>query len=279
MVSCSVRHSFHRRPLVTCEAISFFGLAESNLVNRPHFSVGLLAPQKVQVWVVFLPHIRSYVKSLHGVLSPEESRRAARFAFEQDRHRFILAHGILRTLLGEYLQQDPGGLNFRCGEYGKPALIPDQHASKSLYFNLSHSGDYCLCAVALDREVGVDIEMVRRDVECLRLAERFFTPREYDDLRQAPEEGRHARFYRYWTCKEAYLKARGLGLSSGLERIEIIFEGDGSARYRDTGSDAAVNDERWLVKTLPIEGEVAAAVAAQGDDWEVVVSHYSEPCR
>ena len=242
-------------------------------MNPSDVRPALLAPHVVQVWVIVLPHVRGSLESLRGILSPEESSRAARFAFERDRHRFILVRGTLRVLLAQYLNQDPARISFRYGAHGKPALIAEPNSSADLRFNLSHSGDYCLCAVALGREVGVDVEVVRSDVACLDLAERFFTRREYDDLRQAPEENRHARFFSHWTCKEAYLKARGMGIASGLARLDVIFHADGSVSC-DAVDDATAPGARWIVRPVPMAGNVAAAVAAEGDDWEVAVSDY-----
>jgi 4'-phosphopantetheinyl transferase len=152
-------------------------------------------------------------------------------------------------------------------------LVVEEHPPADLRFNLSHSGDYCLCAVALGREVGIDVEQVRPDIACLDLAERFFTKREYDDLQQGPEENRHARFFRYWTCKEAYLKARGIGISSGLARIEVIFNADGSVSC-DAPGDLAAPGLKWVVRPISMAENVAAAVAAEGDDWALAVAEY-----
>jgi 4'-phosphopantetheinyl transferase len=129
----------------------------------------------------------------------------------------------------------------------------------------------------MSREVGVDIGVMRSHVEYLDLAERFFAGREYEDLRQASEEKRGALFYRYWTCKEAYLKARGLGLSSGLKRIELNFGADGLIRLCDREDDVGSRDARWAIKEVRLGQEVAAAIAAQGTDWEVSVSYYAPP--
>jgi 4'-phosphopantetheinyl transferase len=242
-------------------------------VNPSDVRPALLAPHVVQVWVIFLPHVRASLESLRGILSPEESSRADRFAFERDRNRFILARGTLRVLLAAYLNQDPARISFRYGAHGKPGLVAEENRFADLRFNLSHSGDYCLCAVALGREVGIDVEVVRSDIACLDLAERFFTRREYDDVRQAPEENRHARFFGYWTCKEAYLKARGIGIASGLARLDVIFHADGSVSCGAV-DDGTVPGARWIVRPVPMAGNVAAAVAAEGDDWEVAVSAY-----
>jgi 4'-phosphopantetheinyl transferase len=233
-------------------------------------SVGL-----VQVWVVFLPDVRTRLDWLQALLSPDEKQRAARFVFERDQQRFVLARGILRVLLGGYLNREPSRIAFQYGAHGKPALTAEDANPPDLRFNVSHSGDYCLCAVALHRDVGVDVEMVRSDVECLPLAERFFTRREYEDLLWGSEEDRRARFFRYWTCKEAYLKARGVGISSGLAQIEVTFNADGSVGCgrKDEPPDHGFD---CLVRPISIADHVAAAVAAEGADWDAIVCNYPE---
>jgi 4'-phosphopantetheinyl transferase len=160
--------------------------------------------------------------------------------------------------------------------HGKPALVEDGVTRADLRFNLSHSGDYCVCAVALGREVGIDVEAVRPDVECLQLADRFFTKREWEDLRTTPEQRRYERFFRYWTCKEACLKAQGIGISSGLAGFEVIFEPDGSARC-GTVKRGTASRPGCLVRPITIAPDVAAAVAAEGDGWKMTVARYSPP--
>ena len=227
----------------------------------------------VQVWIVSLPDVRTRLDGLRTVLSPDEQERAARFVFERDRLRFVSARGILRVLLGGYLNREPARIVFHYGPNGKPALAGEDANPADLRFNVSHSGDYCLCAVALRRDVGIDIEMVRSDVECLPLAERFFTRREYEDLLRGSEQDRRARFFRYWTCKEAYLKARGVGISTGLARIEMTFNADGSVECSKR-DDLIVHGTGCLVRPISIGDHVAAAVAAEGDDWDVAICDY-----
>jgi 4'-phosphopantetheinyl transferase len=233
----------------------------------------LSSPGLVHVWVILLPEVRAQLDSLRNLLSPEENRRAARFAFERDQQRFVLSRGTLRVLLAQYLNREPDRIHFRYGAYGKPALTEEESRAPDLRFNVSHSGDYCLCAVALGREVGVDVEIVRPDIECLPLAERFFTKREYEDLQREPVDGRHPRFFRYWTCKEAYLKALGLGIASGLERVEVSFKEDGSVECGMMEGGPAPRPD-YVIRPVSIAGNVEAAVAAEGDDWELAVSNY-----
>ncbi len=165
------------------------------------------------------------------VLSPVERLRAERFAFAKDRRAYIAAHGLLRCVLSEYLPVAPASWTFERVLLGKP-WIASPAEGMGFRFNLSHSTGMVACAVSLAGEVGVDVEAVREG-EHLPLARRFFAPEEVSQLEPLPPAERAEAFIRFWTLKEAYIKARGLGLSLDLagfafpdvfgEKIEIRF--------------------------------------------------------
>ena len=146
-------------------------------------------------------------------LSEEERARMARFRFSEDRRRYLAAHGALREILARHTGIDPGALRFSEGEHGKPALI-----GSDIKFNLSHSGEMALIAigVARDREVGVDIEKIRADIDVLAIAQRFFTAEEAARLESLEQSERTKLFFTLWTRKEALSKARGIPLAEGL---------------------------------------------------------------
>lgn len=223
--------------------------------------------KSVEVWTISLSTLANRVEEFRAFLAPDELDRAARFVFERDRRRFILARSTLRLLVGRYLDLSPTQVIFQYGPHGKPALIEGQQSPPGLQFNVSHSGEYCLYAIAWGRQVGVDIEVIRSDVEYLSLAERFFTRREYEKLRHTSKQDQPERFFHYWTCKEAYLKARGLGISSGLA-VEGQPHPDGSIHF-DAGE---ATHSPWVVRPLVLTSPVAAAVGGEGDDWTMVVS-------
>jgi 4'-phosphopantetheinyl transferase len=144
-------------------------------------------------------------------LSDDERERAARFAREQDGIRWARAHGILRALLGLYLDVDPHALRFVTGRHGKPAL-PDAQ----LRFNLSHSAGAALCAFALGREVGVDVELPRRALDAVALARRAFGDDEARRLEALDPATRARELLRLWTRHEALLKCQGTGIAGAL---------------------------------------------------------------
>jgi 4'-phosphopantetheinyl transferase len=151
------------------------------------------------------------INRFQSTLSKDERDRAQRFLFEKDRCRFIASRAWLRTILGHYLKISPDLLGFRYGLRGKPSLA-DTTGDLGLRFNLSHADDYALIAVALNLEIGIDIERIVIEPANEAIAEQIFTPHEIEIIGASPAEKRPEIFYRIWTCKEAYVKARGGGL-------------------------------------------------------------------
>ncbi|HEV2669469.1 MAG TPA: 4'-phosphopantetheinyl transferase superfamily protein [Gemmatimonadales bacterium] len=155
---------------------------------------------EVQSWCVPLDVPRETVACCYATLSADERARSGRLRFAADRRRFIVARGSLRQLLGRCLDTAPGGIRFAYNAFGKPALSPE--CGSRLTFNLSHSADLALIAIARDRDVGVDLECIRADFDYAEIARSCFSEEELD-----PQT-----FFRYWTRREAYVKARGEGL-------------------------------------------------------------------
>ncbi len=178
-----------------------------------------LSCQDVHLWHIDLEAVSPFLSLLQKTLSKDERQRANRFRFKHDRHRFTLSRGCLRYILGRYLVQPAKQIKFAYGQHGKPKL--DQPASQqNLYFNISHSGDRLLCAVAQKNQVGVDIERIRA-VNVDALARRFFLPSEVKLIQSVPSLQKQEIFFKLWVYKEAYLKATGQGISA-LSEAEII---------------------------------------------------------
>jgi 4'-phosphopantetheinyl transferase len=224
--------------------------------------------QDVHVWSCDLSQYDGEQVLLAGLLSVEERSRAARFVFDRDRRHFTLSHGLLRMILGRYLRQAPELIQFEKGSHGKPAICGPSSSAQSIQFSLSHSGDYALLAVALGRAVGVDVELCRPEVDSLKLADRFFAAAESRKIAEVPVDRQQQMFYRYWTAKEAYLKGRGLGLSLGLDRFELLFD-ELSARARVRSTESGTIDEAWLVRSLSLSDGLVGSLAAEGGGWRV----------
>jgi 4'-phosphopantetheinyl transferase len=173
-----------------------------------------LGPGEVHVWRAQLAGADT--PALSQILSPDERIRAGRFHFAGDRARFISGRGLLRTILGRYLDLPPAELKFTHGPHGKPELTG---VCSSLQFNLSHSDDLMLLAVTHARAVGIDLEMMRDNVPFQALADYYFEPEDAWSLRLLPPAQRAWKFYDLWTSAEARLKATGIGLTKGLKVI------------------------------------------------------------
>ena len=152
----------------------------------------------------------------YDFLSPDECDRAGRLLNLQHQNDFIAARGALRSKLAEYTNCSPKALRFGYGNYGKPRLVD----YPNLQFNLAHSNGRALIVVSETAVVGVDLEKVRSVAELLALAKRFFKSSEYDTIVALPESLQPEKFFAYWTCKEAYLKAVGVGLSQ-ISNLEL----------------------------------------------------------
>jgi len=232
-----------------------------------------LATAAVHVWRATVYPADFPIAALAETLSVDEQHRADRFYFERDRCSFIATRGILRTLLGRYLDRPPGHLRFCYGPHGKPALTEDC-GGDTLRFNVSHSHGMALFAFARDRDVGVDVERIRADFATEEIAERFFARREVVTLRTVPAALRVDAFFNCWTRKEAYIKATGRGLSMPLDEFAVSLAPDEPAALLQTGPDAG-EASRWCLWSLaPCPGYVGA-LAAPGDRPTLAAWHWS----
>jgi 4'-phosphopantetheinyl transferase len=172
----------------------------------------VLPRDEIHVWRASLDQPPARVAALEQTLSLDERSRVQRYRFAHDKQYFIIRRGLLRLMLGDYLDIEPGSLRFHSGPYGKPALA-EMPGAYMLHFNVSHSREIALFAFARDREVGVDIEYVRPVAEAEQIAGRYFSVLARDSLRDLPPDRTYEQFFVYWTRLEAYLKASGMGLA------------------------------------------------------------------
>lgn len=219
-----------------------------------------VADHEIHVWVAATKEGDDFRESCCPVLSAAEQERARKFKFEKDEKLFAVAHAALRSILARYLSDAPGKFEFVTGPQGKPCLPAD--LGENLRFNLSHSGELAVISIA-SRELGVDVECVKENFGFEEVAEHFFTAREVAALRALPKHLQRRAFYQCWTCKEAFLKAKGTGLSGGLDEVQIVLDGE-SARI-----DANVSG--WSLKEIDVAEGYAAAVVIAGGPSDVEI--------
>ncbi len=204
---------------------------------------------------------------LQQTLSPDEHTRADRFYFQKDRERFTIARGLLRIILGRYLNMEPCCLQFRYNPYGKPALA-NESGGNGLRFNLSHSDGLALYAITRGREIGVDIERIRPDLAEGQMAERFFSSREVKALRALPPSSQPVGFFNCWTRKEAYIKASGKGLTLPLDQFDVsLVPGEPAALLCVSGDPE--ESSRWCLQDSSPGPGYVAALAVEGHNWRL----------
>ncbi len=221
----------------------------------------------VHLWMLSLTRPAQERDHYFSLLSEDEKIRANKFYFETARSQFIVGRGLLRTLLGEYLEMDPVRVEFKYGSHGKP-MLKENPSSQPIQFNVSHSEEWGIAAFCLDHRIGVDIEWNRPLADMDDLARQFFTERESTLVESLSGEQKQNLFYRLWTCKEAYLKASGKGLFIPLDQVEVRFEADGVAHL--LSNDGWEMSGRRLHTFSPIT-EYQCAVCIEEGDVETVL--------
>lgn len=229
---------------------------------------------EVHVWRSELDLSEAELRKLAKTLALDEQARAARFRFPRDRRRFIVARGVLREILARYLDRDPAKLQFCYAPFGKPALTSNS-GGDGLRFNVSHSHGFALYAVSFHRELGVDLECIRTNFPWEPIAERFFSPEEIDALHSVPRDLRYEAFLNCWTRKEAFVKARGGGLSLRLDRFSVsLIPGEPAVLLKT--EDNPLEASRWGLEQLAPRSGYVAALAAEGRNWQLKCWQWSE---
>lgn len=233
-----------------------------------------LPESEVHVWCLPLDRPQEDRARFLSLLSPDERARAERFHFEKDRDRYTAARGLLRTLLGGYLGEDPSRICFTYGPQGKPALAA-AGPGKLLEFNVSHSGDMAAYAFGWGRRLGIDLERVRPVTDQDRLAGRFFSPAESAFVRSLSGEKKLAAFFTIWTCKEAVLKAAGDGLTKPMNQTEVSLPDGRPASLVSVDGDEG-REAAWRLESFSPFPGYQAALAVEGRAWEFVVRTQGE---
>lgn len=202
-----------------------------------------LADNELHIWLVDLDAVDpGLLPGYRDLMSDDEIERNQRYRFETGKLTDCVTRALVRTTLSRYADIDPAEWQFVKGEHGKPE-ISSPRAAPPLRFNLSHTRRFIACAVGLNMDLGIDIESTNRNNDVLNIADRYFSCREVDDLFQLAESRQYDRFFDYWTLKEAFMKARGEGLSLGLGNFSFTIPTDAaiaisfSAQLEDNPAD------------------------------------------
>lgn len=227
----------------------------------------ILQTNQAHIWRARLDCSEQEIVKLTAILSPEEKARAARFVVRKAANGFVIARGVLRALLAKYLNAEPQHLVFQQNQYGKIYLerVP-------LQFNISHSQDLALFIFSWHQPVGIDVELMRIDIEFADIARKFFSKREVLELFSLPKEQQLRAFFNCWVCKEAFIKARGIGMYSALDKFSVEISPNANGRVRIFYSDEekeVLNVKKWVLEALDpaVAGYVGAFVVGKEDEF------------
>ena len=215
----------------------------------------------VHLWMFELACNFQTIARLKKFLNQAEWQKVLRFCFERDRNSYIAGRGLLRLILGLYLDKSPSNIHFDYGPQGKPVLAK-QHVS-SLNFNLSHSNNLVLLAFSCNRDVGVDIEYHRYLMDWQGIAKYYFAPGEQSALKKLPPEQQQHAFFDCWTRKEAYIKALGGGLSIPLDQFEVSLAPNQPARLISVEGKTE-KSKRWSMVGIDTQSNYSAALVVEG---------------
>lgn len=232
-----------------------------------------LGSGEIHVWRFSLDQPREIRSGLSTVLDAEERQRASRFATDRLQKRYVVGRGMLRRLLSSYLDIDAEKIRFRYGEHGKPFLAGGA-ARSGLQFNLSHSRDLALLAFCPGSAVGVDVEWIRHDLKQTEIASRFFSAAESARLVSLPPDRQIEFFFTLWTCKEAFVKAQGGGVTFGLDRFDVELQPSGATAVI-AGNRGDEDFDPWLAYLLHPGRGYAGALAVRERELEISTWNWS----
>lgn len=216
----------------------------------------------VQVWSAALDIGTDTLNACRALLSKDENDKASRFHFGQDTIHYIAARGFLRSLLARHISINPEQIIFDYGLYGKPTLT-QEHNLQGLNFNLSHSGGIALCAIAYQRNLGIDIEKKRYIKDCKDVAQSCLTQEELESLIPLSKEEYSTGFLKLWTQKEAYIKALGQGLSYPLQEFCIPYKSGVVPIFAYDRHDPQQKG-RWEFHDIDTTNDYIATLAVEG---------------
>lgn len=223
-----------------------------------------LANNDIHIWQIKPSEVRDDVlldgvellSAYHQLLSADEVTKYQRYKFADDKRNGLITRAFIRCVLSHYAATLPNQWQFKRGEKGRPSIV---NSPTPINFNLSHTKDLIVCAVTPVHDVGVDVEFCQRRNDILKIADRFFSPQEVTELFSLPEEQQKARFFDYWTLKEAYIKAWGLGLAIPLKDFSF-----------------AINDNNRLLRNsdMSLFDDISISFAAHREDSPEVWRHW-----
>jgi len=229
-----------------------------------------LTDNQIHIWKIDINYPKVDLEYLYkDILSNDEKVRVDRLRSEKDKIRFIVSRGLLRKSLSSYLNAPPSEIAFTYNKYGKPS-VNSKYNLENIKFNVSHSKNLAVYAITKNREVGIDLEYIRKVNKADKIVGRFFTEEESEFYYSQPDDKKELAFFTLWTRKEAYSKARGMGI--GLPAKEFDLKLIPTLETKTTDVETKNIESRWSLVDIEIDSEYLAALATEGSNIEIC--HY-----
>lgn len=234
-----------------------------------------LAATEIHLWLAFYDEIND--ASLHSayreLLNAAEKAQEPRFYFARDRQRYLITRALVRTVLSRYVSIRPQEWIFSTNAYGRPEVVNAQARAEWLSFNISHTHSLIVLGVTKRRALGVDVENVSAREAAIEVADRYFAPQEVAVLLAAPRDQQQYRFFEYWTFKEAYIKARGMGLALPLDKFSFHYPGHHEVEIaiQPELEDDSARWQLWQFRPMPEYLTAICAERARGESLKLVV--------
>ncbi|GGZ71083.1 4'-phosphopantetheinyl transferase family protein [Algibacter mikhailovii] len=213
---------------------------------------------ELHLWYISLNETFKYINFFNNILSQDEIIKASKFRFDKDKNCSIITRGALRLLSGMYLNMSPENILFKYGDYGKP----DFDIETELKFNVSHSGNMAIIGFVLNKDIGVDIEKIKYDFEVMDIVDNYFSQLEIESLKKLPIQEHNQGFYRCWTRKESFIKAKSQGLSFALDSFSVSLDSDDKAQLLETHWNSD-EKESWGLFSFSPDTDYLGAVTVQ----------------
>jgi 4'-phosphopantetheinyl transferase len=221
-----------------------------------------LTPETIHIWCVdYNNAINSkQLEMCRKILNNDEIQKEKKFYFEHDRRRYLITRATLRNILSLYVPIKPDDWIFKTNQYGRPYINNVQHCAQTIYFNISHTKSLIIIGVTHSSPIGVDVENFNANRDITNISY-YFTQNEQDFIRSLPAQQRQRIFYDYWTLKESYIKARGMGLSIPLDSFSFALENHGLEFNAHPHLDD--KPDNWRFWQLQIAPNYVAAICAR----------------
>ena len=229
-----------------------------------------LSPATVYLWFTFVEEIQDekLMEEYRRLLPAKELEKLGRYRFDRHKKRYLVGRALLRTVLSHCTGVAPEQIKLAREAYGRPYLPPSGQDPPP-QFSLSYTEGLVAAVLVVEGRIGIDVEYISRNTDCLEIAHKYFSPCEYTELEQLPEIQMKERFFELWTLKEAYIKARGLGLNLALDKVNFNFSDNSSTQITVTSAMMS-EGEYWQVRLLsPSTLHKAAVCICQNVDIPV----------